>query len=85
MREVGLVQDVVRVLRDGVADLVLEPETTVDLALEVLAGKQLVFGVLTRDAAVTPLPVEAFEGSRDPADTTLDGDEVQLGEAVVFN
>src|SRR4029079_8315724 len=56
MGVVGLEQDVVGVLGDGVqGGLLLEPEAAVDLAGEVLARQQVVLGVLEAGTAVAPL------------------------------
>ncbi len=84
MREVGLVEEVVGTeeLDRLPGGLALEPEAAEDLALEVLAGQQVVLGVFERDTAVAPLPVQGGQGVREPADAALDRDEVQPREAV---
>ena len=78
VRVVGLEQDVVRVLGDRVAGgLLLEPEAAVHLALEVLAGQQVVLGVLER---VRRRPSTASRTSPEPraASPTPDSTETKL-------
>src|SRR5687768_14586513 len=80
MREIGLVEHVV-----GAQDLegeagagLLEPERRVDLTVEIFAGPlEREIRVLERRAEVGPLPVERLEEVRDPADATLDRNEIE--------
>src|ERR1700758_2755245 len=60
----------------------LEPEATVDLPLEVLAGKQVVLRVLFSYPRVSPRPVEAVQREREPAHPAFDQDELEPGEPV---
>ena len=83
VRVVGFIQDVVGILFYGEAcPGPLKPEAAVDLAAEVFAGQQVVFGVFVFDAVVAPLPVHRFQCAGNPAHAALYRHELQIGEAV---
>src|ERR1700691_1598116 len=56
----------------------LEPEARIDLPLEILTGQQIELRMLFVNPTVLELPVHGFEKEGDVANTTLNGDEIQI-------
>src|SRR5262245_34363733 len=83
MREVGLEEHVV--FADHVDEMdrrrLLEPEAAEEVLPEVVGGLALELLLVDR-ARLLPLVVDRLEHERDPADATLDGDDLQVATAI---
>src|SRR4051812_15098209 len=84
MRKVGFEHDIVRANRLDVVSKVatLEPEGGVNVAPDIFRRH-----VIERDR-IAPLPilvVQVFRDERNPADTTLHGDKLQLRKTIEYS